>query len=88
MKKQILEKQIYKNLLMDGLIFLISNKLGALSIIKNEELSDQVVELKPAVESVPSYIAFSKKRGLTDLRDDLDEVLIAMKNDGTIDKNN
>ncbi len=31
---------------------LISNKLGALSIIKNEELSDQVVELKPAVESV------------------------------------
>jgi len=64
---------------------LISNTFGALSIIKKEHISDQVVELKPVVESVPSYIAFSKKRNLTDLRDEFDEILIVMKNDGTID---
>lgn len=65
---------------------LISNTFGALSIIKKEHISDQVIELKPVVESVPSYIAFSKKRNLTDLRDEFDEILIVMKNDGTIDR--
>ncbi len=42
-------------------------------------LAQQIVPLSPAIENVPSYIAFSKKRNLTQLRDQFDRQLVQMK---------
>lgn len=65
---------------------LVSNKYGALHVLKNKGLMDQVKELSPEIENVPSYIAFSKKRNLSSIRDKFDEILSKMKKDGTYDQ--
>ncbi len=65
---------------------LVSNKYGALYILKKMNKLDQVRELSPQIQSVPSYIAFSKKRNLASIRDKFDVVLAQMKQDGTYDK--
>lgn len=64
---------------------LVSNKYGAWDILYQKAWQSRVRELQPAVENVPSYIAFSKKRNLTKLRDQLDLVLREMKLDGSYD---
>ena len=43
------------------------------------DLSDEVIRLPIKLESVPSFIAFSKKRDLTSLRDKFDKELRNMK---------
>lgn len=65
---------------------LVSNKYGALHILKKTNNLAKVKELQPALESVPSYIAFSKKRNLSKFRDRFDRVLANMKADGTYRK--
>lgn len=45
-------------------------------------ISNEIVRLATKLESVPSYIAFSKKRDLTSLRDDFDGELAMMKQTG------
>lgn len=75
-----------KKLLQGRFDVLISNRYGALVIVKRMNKTDRVRELAPAIQSVPSYIAFSKKRRLTSLRDEFDIILRNMKNDGTYDK--
>lgn len=65
---------------------LVSNKYGALDILQQKGWQDKVRELQPAVENVPSYIAFSKKRNLSSLRDRLDKVLLQMKKDGSYER--
>lgn len=65
---------------------IVSNKYGALEIIKNLKLEQKIKELSPEIESLPSYIAFSKKRQLSKIRDELDAKLKEMKEDGTYDK--
>ena len=65
---------------------LVSNKYGALDILKKMGKSDRVEELSPEIQSVPSYIAFSKKRNLSAIRDQFDSVFAAMKKDGTYDQ--
>ncbi len=65
---------------------LVSNKYGALYVLKNKGLMDQVKELSPEIENVPSYIAFSKKRNLVSIRDKFDEILVEMKKDGTYNR--
>lgn len=65
---------------------LVSNKYGAFYFLKNKGAMKQVKELSPAVENVPSYIAFSKKRNLASFRDKFDEKLIEMKKDGTYNR--
>ena len=65
---------------------LVSNRYGALDIVKRMNKTDEVRELAPALQSVPSYIAFSKKRRLTSLRDEFDIILRNMKDDGTYDR--
>ena len=79
------EKNIDK-LLTERFDILVSNKYGALEILKKKGLTEQVKELKPAVENVPSYIAFSKQRNLTQVRDEFDAVLAEMKRDGTYER--
>ena len=64
---------------------LVSNKYGGLHILQKMGALNQVRELTPEVESLPSYIAFSKKQNLSDFRDRFDEVLVELKTDGTYD---
>jgi len=75
-----------KKLLQGRCDILVSNRYGALDIVKRMNNMDQVKELTPAIQSVPSYIAFSKKRCLTSLRDEYDIILKNMKDDGTYNK--
>ncbi|MDW5415583.1 transporter substrate-binding domain-containing protein [Iodobacter sp. CM08] len=76
------EKNIEK-LLAKRFDVLVSNKYGALDILKRHGHLDKVRELSPEVQTIPSYMAFSKKKNLAILRDRFDEVLLAMKKDGT-----
>ena len=46
-------------------------------------VSDQIVELPPAVETVSGYLAFSRITGMGALGQSFDEALRAMKKDGT-----
>jgi len=46
-------------------------------------VSDQIVELPPAVETVSGYLAFSRIAGMGALGQSFDEALRAMKKDGT-----
>ena len=75
-----------KKLLQGHVDILVSNRYGALDIVKKMNNVDQVKELKPAIQSVPSYIAFSKKRGLTSLRDEYDMILRKIKDDGIYER--
>jgi len=72
-----------KKLLQGRFDILVSNRYGALDIVKKMKNMDHVKELTPAIQSVSSYIAFSKKRDLTSLRDEYDIILRKMKDDGT-----
>jgi polar amino acid transport system substrate-binding protein len=63
-----------------------SNKYVALDILTKLKKTDEVKELAPEVQSIPSYIAFSKKKNLAKARDSFDETLKKMKSDGTYDK--
>ncbi|WP_241499363.1 substrate-binding periplasmic protein [Chromobacterium sphagni] len=62
---------------------LVSNQMGARDILKRHHVESQVRELLPALEQIPSYIAFSRKRNLGDLRARFDAELAAMKKDGS-----
>lgn len=79
-------KQNFLKLLRDRIDIVVSNKYGALDILKQLNKLDMVQELSPELQSIPSYIAFSKKRNLSAIRDKFDATLKQMKNDGTYDK--
>ena len=64
----------------------ISNKYGAIDIINRLGKAPDIKELLPELESVPSYIAFSKKKDLLKLRNDFDRILKNMKEDGSYDQ--
>ena len=55
-------------------------------LISNMGRTEEVEELKPVVESVPSYIAFSKKRNLAAVRDKFDKALAGIKAQGEYDR--
>ncbi|WP_420412365.1 substrate-binding periplasmic protein [Roseibium sp.] len=61
---------------------IMMNRYGAMYHLKKFRSLKDVRELQPVVSSVPSYIAFSKKRKLTALRDQLDTVLQSMLKGG------
>ncbi len=65
---------------------LISNKYGAVQIMNDLGKADMIKELAPEVQSVPSYIAFSKKRNRAGIRDKFDVILADMKKTGAFDK--
>ena len=60
-----------------------SNREGAHYILARLGRQGEVVELKPPLDSVPSYMAFSRRRNLASLRDEVDRTLREMKADGT-----
>ncbi|WP_108650859.1 substrate-binding periplasmic protein [Dongshaea marina] len=72
----------FKKLLKGRFDLLVSNKYGALFISKKTNSSNLIKEISPPLQTVPSYIAFSKKRGLSHIRDEFDSALRSMKSDG------
>ncbi|WP_199243889.1 substrate-binding periplasmic protein [Bacterioplanes sanyensis] len=65
----------------------VNNEYGARVLLQHGKLQHGKLQQRlhiqqPAVQSTPSYIAFSKKRQLTDIRDRFDQALAAMKRDG------
>ncbi|AZZ91840.1 transporter substrate-binding domain-containing protein [Hahella sp. KA22] len=90
MFKQISEttnlEQSVKKLESGRIDLLISNKYTALAMFKNLGFAGQFKELTPSIQSVPSYIAFSKKKDLAGLRDKFDGALKEMMSDGSYDK--
>ncbi len=75
-------EEAVKMLLKQRYEILVSNKYGALHIFKQNKQLDSIRELTPPIQSVPSYLAFSKKRNLAEIRDQFDVVLAAMKKEG------
>lgn len=73
-------------LILNRVDILVSNKYGAYDILNKLGREDDVRELDPEVQTVPSYLAFSKKRGLGHIRDQFDFTLKEMKMDGTYQK--
>jgi len=62
----------YREVLLDA-----ANRLG---------LRSEIEELSPPLESVPSYLAFTKVRDLSKLSQSFDKELASMKQDGTYDR--
>lgn len=62
---------------------IISNIYVAESEINKLGLQNDLIKLAPEVETVDSYIAFSKVKGLAKLRDDFDKELDKLVKDGT-----
>lgn len=60
----------------------VSNKYGAMYILRNLNKMDHVRELTPEIQFVPSYIAFSKKKNLIITRDRFDLEISKMKRSG------
>ena len=75
-----------KKLMRGRVDVLISNRFSAQTVLRNLNLSGKIVELKPLVEKLPSYIAFSKVRGHVAMRDSFDRVLREVKRDGSYDR--
>ena len=62
---------------------LVSNTFGAMDILRKMDAQDHVKQLKPSIQRVPSYIAFSKKNNLISVRDRFDRILQEMIKDGS-----
>lgn len=62
------------------------NREQAFSVIRRLGLSETIKELTPAVQVIPTYLAFSKKRNLGDLGERFSRELRKMKEDGTYDR--
>lgn len=71
----------FEMLLSNRVDIVVSNKYGAHYIIDKNKF--QVKELIPEIERIPSYIGFSKKRELLEVRDEFDRILIELKKDNT-----
>ncbi|RDH42791.1 amino acid ABC transporter substrate-binding protein [Zooshikella ganghwensis] len=72
----------FQILLIGRVDIVVSNQHGAKYILTELGSQNKVKELNPPLQSTPSYIAFSKKRKLTNIRDQFDKVLKEMKEDG------
>jgi polar amino acid transport system substrate-binding protein len=72
--------QNFRKLALGRVDLVISNITTASSVLKSipKEEAAQIERLSPAVEELPSYVAFSKKRNLGALRDQFDKQIRKM----------
>lgn len=75
-------EQNFRKLMLGRIDLVISNVYSAEIVINNLNLADKVKRLYPSVESVPSYIAFSKVKKLGSLREAFDLKLFELKKNG------
>ena len=78
-------QQSFKMLFSNRIDIVAINKYGALDILQHSNKLNDIKELKPDLQNIPSYIAFSKKRNLSTIRDKFDDTLRQMKIDGSYD---
>lgn len=80
-------QQLMKKLLRSNLdVIIVNSKLASYHGFKQLKALDKIRALHPAVDSIPSYIAFSKKSKLTAIRDQFDQVIAKMKKEGSYQK--
>jgi len=73
--------------LMHGRVALIANyRYGVLEAAEHLGLLAEIKEISPPIESVPSYLAFTKQRDFAKPLDDFQTALASMKQDGTYDR--
>lgn len=72
-----------RKLLRGRLDLIVSNRYSAEFALRTLDPKAEVAEVRPLVESVPSYIAFAKAKQHQGLRDAFDQTLRAMKADGS-----
>lgn len=58
----------------------------AMAEARRLELSAQIRELSPAIESVPTYLAFTRVRDLSRAAEEFDRAIVAMRRDGSYDR--
>ena len=75
-------EQNFDKLLLGRIDLFISNKFVADWKLNTADSAKHIIRLPQEVEHVPSYIGFSKKRKLTDLRDAFDLELTKLKDSG------
>jgi len=74
-------------MLLAGRVDLIpSYRHVALFTAKSLGAQDQIKELSPPVESIPSYLAFNRKRDYRQVMADYDKALKSMQQDGSYDR--
>ena len=78
-------QQSFKMLFSNRIDIVAINKYGALDILQHSNKLNDIKKLKPDLQNIPSYIAFSKKRNLSTIRDKFDDTLRQMKIDGSYD---
>jgi polar amino acid transport system substrate-binding protein len=72
--------------LMHGRVVLIANyRYGVLEAARHLGLLAEIKEIAPPIESIPSYLAFTKQRDFARPRDDFEVALASMKQDGSYD---
>jgi polar amino acid transport system substrate-binding protein len=72
--------------LLNGRIdILLDNEYAVLSYLSSKNMESEVVALEPALDETVTYLGFSKKASLIDLREKYDVVISEMRADGTID---
>ncbi|MCP3922122.1 MAG: amino acid ABC transporter substrate-binding protein [Desulfobacterales bacterium] len=88
-------KKLFIKLNYGQIDILVGDKYGIPHLFKEIKLENnkfikikfkKIKRLSPDIQSVPTYMAFSKKKNLSDLRDKFDATLLAMKKDGTYSK--
>ena len=73
-----------KNLLAGRVDILASSRYGAMRLLEGLGRTDDVRELAPPLETLPSFLALAKTPGSPALVQALDQALTDMKRDGTI----
>ncbi|GAB2892018.1 ABC transporter substrate-binding protein [Uliginosibacterium flavum] len=94
LKKNVFAKQHHANsaesvvrMLMAGRVEVIpSYRHVVLFTAKSLGAQDQIRELSPEVESIPSYLAFNRKRDYRQVMADYDKALKSMQQDGSYDR--
>jgi polar amino acid transport system substrate-binding protein len=79
-------EQNFQKLLSDRIDLMISNIHVADWELQKLQLREKIVRLPHEVERLSSYIAFSKQRSLTTLRDQFDQELRKLKANGEYDE--
>lgn len=75
-----------KMLLAKRFDMMVTDRYVGQALFKNLGYQDLVRELEPPVSSLPSYLAFTKAQDRSQLRDQFDRALKAMRADGTTAK--
>lgn len=74
-----------QKLLRDRVDLIPSYRHVVLDSAKSLGVAGAIKELSPAIESIPSYLAFTNKRDFTKIIDAYNQALQSMKKDGTYD---